>query len=95
MSRKDQKLINKIEELELQLRELRLELTRERPQSPTPLSIGDKVVIKNPSKGQSDRGTLVKIHPTKRGTVLTADTNNKEIKVIRLLKNLERIQNDN
>ena len=94
MSKRDKDLINKIEQLENQLRDLRLELQRGSPRTPNHLQVGDKVVIKNPSRGQPDTGTLIKIHPTKRGTVLAIGPKNRETKIIRLLKNLEKVQND-
>ena len=94
MSKRNKDIINKIEELEQQLRELRLELQEGRPKTPNRLQVGDKVIIKNPSRGKPATGTLVKIHPTKRGTVLTVDAKNRETKIVRLLKNLEKAQDD-
>ena len=93
MSRKNKDLINKIENLEQLLRELKLELTEDTQSTGVP-KVGDKVKIKNPSRGQPRQGVILKIHPTKRATVLGTDGRGKEIKIIRLLKNLEKSQND-
>ena len=94
MSKRDKDLINKIEQLENQLRDLRLELQQGRPRTPNRLQVGDKVTVKNPSRGQPVTGTLIKIHPTKRGTVLAIDSKDRETKIVRLLRNLEKIQDD-
>lgn len=93
MSRTRRNTINKIEQIENLLRELKLEL--DKGDQPTDkLKVGDKVRIKNPSRGQPKRGTIAKIHPTKRCTVVAVDAKNKEIKIIRLLKNLEKTTDD-
>ena len=77
MSRRNKSLINKIKHIEYLLWELKLELDQE-DQSTKELKVGDRVHIKNPSRGQPKQGTIAKIHLTKRCTVLAVDAKNKE-----------------
>ena len=94
MSKKTKDLINKIESLEQLLRELKIDLAEATGPS-VELQVGDRVRIRNPSRGQPHQGVITKVHPTKRATVQGTDAKNKETKVIRLLKNLEKIQDGN
>ena len=92
MPTKQQLLIQQIEDLELQLENLKLEL---KEAEATGLQIGDKVQILNPKRGQPTRGRIHKLHPnSQRATVLTRiyvkNEDDKEIKTVRMFKNLEK-----
>ena len=79
------RVLVKIEELEKQLAELKLELKKTEPRKPDKLTVGDRVNILNPSRGQVRTGIVCKVnHITGRATVETAKG-----KVSRALKNLE------
>jgi len=98
MRRSDRsRIIQQIEQVEEQLRALRLELetedhpTDDQPRQTGPLTVGEKVIIKNPKGHQGNRGVLTKIHRrSKRGTVATRNQRNTEENVVRLLSNLRR-----
>ena len=94
MSTKNQRIIKKIEDLEKQLRNLKLELQQEEPE--LELKVGDVVNILNPKRGQPSKGSIHKLHTrTGRATVVTQLLNpRRQVKTIRLLKNLEK-SNDN
>ena len=92
MASKKQLLIQQIEDLELQLKGLRLEL---KEAESTGIQIGDKVRILNPKRGQPTCGRIHKLHPnSQRATVLTRinvkNEEDKGIKTVRMLKNLEK-----
>ena len=92
MPTKKQLLIQQIEDLELQLKNLKLELNEAEA---TGLQIGDRVRILNPKRGQPTRGRIHKLHPnSQRATVLTRiyvkNEDDKEIKTVRMFKNLEK-----
>ena len=80
------RVLVKIEELEKQLAELKLELKKTaEPRKPDKLTVGDRVNILNPSRGQVRTGIVCKVnHITGRATVETTKG-----KVSRALKNLE------
>ena len=80
------RVLVKIEELEKQLAELKLELKKTEPRKPDKLTVGDRVNILNPSRGQVRTGIIVcKVnHITGRATVETTKG-----KVSRALKNLQ------
>ena len=92
MASKKQLLIQQIEDLELQLKGLRLEL---KEAESTGIQIGDKVRILNPKRGQPTRGRIHKLHPnSQRATVLTKiyvkNEDDIEIKTVRMFKNLKK-----
>ena len=95
MSNNNDRIIKKIKELEDQLKELRLELTKENKTPDDNLKIGDRVRIVNPTRGQPANGELVKINRlTNRGTVLAKEEGGREQKVVRKLSNLKKHQDD-
>ena len=56
-----------------------------------PFNIGENVVIRNlKRRGQATSGTLIKIHRSGRGTVFTRDNKGYEVKIVWLLSNLKR-----
>ena len=80
------KVLKKIEELEKQLADLKLELTRAKPKKSDRLSVGEEVNVLNPGRGQESQGTISKVNSkTGRATVSTAKG-----KISRAFKNLER-----
>ena len=80
------KVLKKIEELEKQLAELKIELTKSVEKEVDKLTVGDPVNILNPGRGQENYGTITKVnYKTGRATVSTT----KE-KVSRAFKNLRR-----
>ena len=93
---KEGEVIKQIEDIERQLQALKLsiqgqdgeETKKGANRSSSPIKIGDRVTIKNPSKGQKSKGTVTKVnHLTKFATIET-DTTKK--KVVRLVKNLRK-----
>ena len=82
-----QKLIKKIEDLESQLQDLKLELQEEE----TVFEIGDKVQILNPKRGQPTRGTIHKLHlNTQRATVISQIHDSETWITVCMLKNLKK-----
>ena len=88
-------IIKQIEEIEGQLRNLRLELTegesgRTAPQAKKRrLRIGDNVTIRNPKEGQPNEGKVIKINKgTGRVTVLAKSTSGQDIKIVRIRRNI-------
>lgn len=94
MSTKNQQIIKKIEDLEKQLKNLKLELQQEEPEPK--FKIGDVVNILNPKRGQPSAGSIHKLHTrTSRATVITQLYNpRRQVKTIRLLKNLKKNNDD-
>ena len=88
----NEQLIKTIVELEIQLRELKLELQNNEEDNYTnPIEVGEEVIILNPRKGQENSGVVVKLHRrTKRATIITTNKRGGEEKVVRLLTNIER-----
>ena len=91
------RIIQQIEQIEEQLRALRLELDVEdnqstnRPRRTGPLVVGETVIIRNPKGYQGNRGVLTKIHhKSSRGTVATRNQRGTEENVVRILSNLRR-----
>ena len=85
MPTKKQLLIQQIEDLELQLKNLILELNGAEA---TGIQIGDKVRILNPKRGQPTCGRIHKLHPnSQRATVLTRiNVKNKDDKGIKTVR---------
>ena len=82
--------MEKIEELEKQLTELKLELTKPKSRKPERLAIGDIVDILNPSRGQERSGIVCKVNiVTGRATVDTGKG-----KISRVFKNLKQKDSD-
>ena len=88
----NEQLIKTIVELEIQLRELKLELqNNEEDNYSNPIEVGEEVIILNPRKGQENSGVVVKLHRrTKRATIVTTNKRGGEEKVVRLITNIER-----
>ena len=87
-----QEIIEQIENLEEQLRVLRLSLENAEEDTNRPFEIGDQVEILNPKRGQESRGKIVKINSvTGRVTILTTSENGREKKIVRLYTNIRRI----
>ncbi len=96
MSGNNTDIINKIEEIEKQLRELRIELGQRRSGRRTgPFEIGEEVEILNPRGGQAKSGKLIKVNPITR--FVTIDTTNtltkRKEKVVRSFGKIARKQN--
>ena len=80
------KVIKKIEELEKQLADLKIELTQDKAKKSDRLTVGDEVNVLNPGRGQESHGKISKVnYKTGRATVSTAKG-----KISRAFKNLER-----
>ena len=80
------KVLEKIEELEKQLADLKLELSKPKTKKSDRLVVGEEVDILNPNRGQENSGTVSRVnYVTGRATV---DTRNG--KVSRAFKNLKR-----
>ncbi len=80
------KVLKKIEELEKQLADLKIELSKSEVQKSDRLDVGDEVCILNPGRGQERHGKVSKVnYKTGRATVTTVKG-----KVSRAFKNLER-----
>ena len=97
MSDDNTDIINKIEEIERQLRELRIELGQRRSgtRRTGPFEIGEEVEILNPIGGQAKSGKLIKVNPITR--FVTIDTTNtltkRKEKVVRSFGKIARKQN--
>ena len=100
---KDKKdlIIRKIEEIEQQLRNIKLELRNysdsdndsEKNSRERSFRIGEEVIIVNPKRGQASSGTLIKIHKrTGRGSVLTKNNKGQDVEIVRLLRNLKSVE---
>ena len=85
-------IINKIEEIERQLRELRIELGQRRPGRRTgPYEIGEEVDILNPKAGQAKSGKLLKVNQiTRYVTIDTTNSLGKREKVVRSFGKIAR-----
>jgi len=95
MSSDKQRLLRKIDDLEQELSNLKLELAEEIEREKRVFKVGDKVRILNPKKGQPSRGSILKLHPnSQRATVLTRiyipDSPDIEVKTVRMYKNLSK-----
>ena len=81
----DEEILQQIQEIEQLTRKLRIDLEERSSQQRTgKLTIGDRVKILNPKKGQETTGTVSKIGAFR----VTIDT--EKGKVIRAYKNLQR-----
>ncbi len=79
-------VLKKIEELEKQLADLKIELTQDKAKKSDRLKVGDEVNVLNPGRGQESHGKISKVnYKTGRATVSTARG-----KISRAFKNLER-----
>ena len=94
-----EQIIRQIENIEQQLRTLRLELVEQDNNEPGPsqqgseIRLGDIVVIKNPRPGQPNEGKVSKINQgTGRITVTATTARGRETKIVRLRKNLSKRQ---
>ena len=88
--RNNSEIIRKIEELEKQLNELKLELS-EGESEPRPIEVGDKVRILNPRAGQGSKGTVTKVNwPANRVVVEAKNTSGIKQKVVRAIQNVQR-----
>lgn len=99
--RSREQIITKIENIEQQLRDLRLELTEQNNNEPAPspqdieLKIGDQVIINNPRPGQPGEGKVSKIHQrTGRITVTAVNGRGRELKIVRVKKNLTKLREE-
>lgn len=83
----------KIERLERELKQLKLEISEEKEatkrqnKSTATPSIGDRVKILNPNRGQESQGTVVRVGRSNYVTVCTSKG-----KVVRLHSNLQVIR---
>ena len=97
MSDDNTDIINKIEEIERQLRKLRIELGQRRSgtRRTGPFEIGEEVEILNPRGGQAKSGKLIKVNPITR--FVRIDTTNTLTKrketVVRSFGKIARKQN--
>ena len=82
----NRKVLEKIEELETLLADLKLELSASKTKKSNRLNVGEEVEVLNPNRGQEKRGTISKVnYLTGRATVDTTKG-----KVSRAFKNLIR-----
>ena len=80
------KVLKKIEELEKQLADLKIELTQSKVKETDRLEVGDEVNVLNPGRDQESHGKISKVnYKTGRATVSTTKG-----KVSRVFKNLKR-----
>ena len=94
MSEDRSNIIKKIEDIERQLRELKIELGQQKPIKITgPYETGEEVVILNPKTGQGKSGKLIKINPiTRYVTIDTTNSQGKKEKVVRSFGKIKRKQ---
>ena len=85
-------ILKTIQELEKQLNKLKLELTEnESKRKPSPIEIGDKVIILNPRVGQGSRGTVIRLNRyTNRATVEAKGTAGQKQKIVRAIHNVRK-----
>ena len=82
----DKRVLEKIEELEAQLKDLKLELRTNVDKKSDRLKVGQRVLILNPRMGQDDSRVICRVnYATNRATVKT-----KKGKVSRIFSNLKR-----
>ena len=75
---KNQHIIKRIEDIEKQLKELKLEVAADEPKKKASkrLVVGQEVRVLNPNKGQGTEGQIVRInYATQRATVQTEKGN--------------------
>ena len=88
--RNNSEIIRKIEELEIQLNDLKLEL-QEGERTTSPLKVGDTAIILNPKAGQGTKGTVTRISRyTNRVTVKTRNATGLTQKVVRAIQNVRK-----
>ena len=92
MSDSNTDIIKKIEDIERQLRQLRIELGKRKLfKKEVPCEVGEEVIILNPKIGQGKEGKLIKVNPTtKYVTVETVNSKGKREKVVRSSGNIQR-----
>ena len=92
--RNNSEIIRKIEDLQRQLDELKLELQQEegeRITSPSPIEVGDSVDILNPRAGQGTNGIVTRINRyTNRITVEARNAKGYNQKVVRAIQNVRK-----
>ena len=88
----DKRLLEKIRQIEEQLRELRLELEAGEKAQGTPIKIGDRVEIRNPKRGQADSGTVTKVNPVTKRVTVNTKVNGRRYLVVRHIKNITKVQ---
>ena len=82
----NRKVLKKIEEIEKQLADLKLEVSKPKTKKSNRLVVGAEVDILNPKRGQENSGTISKVnYVTGRATVDTIKG-----KISRVFKNLKR-----
>ena len=93
----DSKLIEKIAKIEGLLEQLKLDLKErektsslKRTENQNKVSVGDWVEIKNPKKGQETERKFVKSN--RLTGYVTVETKNSKKRIIRLRKNLRKVQ---
>ena len=78
--------MEKIEELEKQVAELKLELTKPKPKKPERLAIGDTIDILNPIRGQERSRIVCKVLNNVTGRAIIATGIGKISRVFKSLK---------
>ena len=92
MSDDNMDIISKIEDIERQLRELRIELGKKKPIKRTgPYEIGEEVTILNPKGGQGKSGTLIKVNQITRYVTIDAiNSTGRREKIVRSFGKITR-----
>jgi hypothetical protein len=92
MSDDNTDIVNKIEDIERQLTELRIELGKQKPFKRTgPCEIGEEAVILNPKGGQGKGGKLMKVNPiTRHVTIDTINSKGRREKAVRSFGEITR-----
>jgi hypothetical protein len=92
MSDKNTDIIKQIENIEEQLKKLRIELGKGKPFKRTgPYETGEEVVILNPKTGQGKSGKLLKVNQiTRYVTIDTINSKGHKEKVVRSFGKIKR-----
>ena len=92
MSDKNTDIIKQIEDIEEQLKRLRIELGKGKPFKRTgPYETGEEVVILNPKAGQGKSGQLLKVNQiTRYVTIDTINSRGYKEKVVRSFGKIKR-----
>ena len=92
MSDENADIIKQIEDIEEQLKKLRIELGKRKPFKKTgPYETGEEVVILNPKPGQGKSGKLLKVNQiTKYVTIDTINSKGLKEKVVRSFGKIKR-----
>ena len=96
MSDRNKEIIKQIEDIEEQLKRLRIELGSETPFKKTgPYKVGEEVVILNPRNGQGKSGKLLKANQiTRYATIDTINTKGHREKVVQSFGKIKRKQTE-